>query len=158
MNMKLEVVIVPVSDVDRAKAFYEKLGFRLDMDNVAKEDYRIIQFTPPGSGASIIFGKGITSVQPGSIDGLTLVVYNIDAARSELLSRGVEVSNVFHDADGGLAGGYQEGTNGHVRGPDPQGRSYASYASFSDPDGNGWLLQEIKERLPGRTDTRTAQR
>ena len=158
MKMNLEVVVVPVSDVDRAKAFYEKLGFRLDMDNVAKEDYRIIQFTPPGSGASIIFGKGITSVQPGSIDGLTLVVYDIDAARSELLSHGVEVSDVFHDADGGLAGGYQEGTKARVRGPDPQGRSYASYASFSDPDGNGWLLQEIKERLPGRTDARATQR
>ena len=150
MKMKLEVVVVPVSDVDRAKVFYEKLGFRLDMDNVAKEDYRIIQFTPPGSGASIIFGKGITSAQPGSIDGLTLVVYDIDAARSELLSYGVEVSDVFHDADGGLAGGFHAGTKARVRGPDPQGRSYASYASFSDPDGNGWLLQEIKERLPGR--------
>ena len=150
MKMKLEVVVVPVSDVDRAKVFYEKLGFRLDMDNVAKEDYRIIQFTPPGSGASIIFGKGITSAQPGSIDGLTLVVYDIDAARSELLSHGVEVSDVFHDADGGLAGGFHAGTKARVRGPDPQGRSYASYASFSDPDGNGWLLQEIKERLPGR--------
>jgi hypothetical protein len=120
------------------------------MDNVAKEGYRIIQFTPPGSGASIIFGNGITSVQPGSIDGLTLVVYDIDAARSELLSHGVEVSDVFHDADGGLAGGFHAGTKARVRGPDPQGRSYASYASFSDPDGNGWLLQEIKERLPGR--------
>jgi len=158
MKMNLEVVVVPVSDVDRAKTFYEKLGFRLDMDNVAMEDYRIIQFTPPGSGASIIFGKGITSTQPGSIDGLTLVVYDIDAARSEFLSQGVEVSDVFHDADGGLAGGYQEGTKARVRGPDPLGRSYASYASFSDPDGNGWLLQEIKERLPGRTDARTTQR
>ena len=150
MKMKLEVVLVPVSDVDRAKVFYEKLGFRLDMDNVAKEDYRIIQFTPPGSGASIIFGKGITSIQPGSIDGLTLVVYDIDAARSELLSHGVEVSDVFHDADGGLAGGFHAGTKARVSGPDPQGRSYASYASFSDPDGNVWLLQEITERLPGR--------
>ena len=150
MKMNIEVVVVPVSDVDRAKVFYEKLGFRLDMDNVAKKDYRIIQFTPPGSGASIIFGKGITSTQPGSIDGLTLVVYDIDGARSELLSHGVEVSDVFHDADGGLAGGFHAGTKARVRGPDPQGRSYASYASFSDPDGNGWLLQEIKERLPGR--------
>jgi len=158
MKMNLEVVVVPVSDVDRAKAFYEKLGFRLDMDNVGKEDYRIIQFTPPGSGTSIIFGKGISSAQPGSIDGLTLVVYDIDAARTELLAQGVEVSDVFHDADGGLAGGFHAGTKARVRGPDPQGRSYASYASFSDPDGNGWLLQEIKERLPGRTDARTAQR
>src|SRR5215472_6225837 len=116
MNMKLEVVVVPVSDVDRAKAFYEKLGFRLDMDNVAKEDYRIIQFTPPGSGASIIFGKEITSAQPGSIDGLTLVVDDIDAARSKLLSHGVEVSDVFHDADGGLAGGFHAGAKARVRG------------------------------------------
>jgi catechol 2,3-dioxygenase-like lactoylglutathione lyase family enzyme len=164
MDMKLEVVVVPVSDVDRAKAFYEKLGFRLDMDHVAKEDYRIIQFTPPGSGASIIFGKGITSAQPGSINGLTLVVYDIDAARGELLSHGVEISEafheseVFHDADGGLGGGFHAGTEARVAGPDPQGRSYATYASFNDPDGNGWLLQEIKQRLPGRTDARTAQR
>jgi catechol 2,3-dioxygenase-like lactoylglutathione lyase family enzyme len=158
MKMNIEVVVVPVSDVDRAKSFYEKLGFLLDMDNVAEEDYRIIQFTPPGSGASIIFGEGITSAQPGSIDGLTLVVYDIDAARSELISHGVEVSDVFHDADGGLAGGFHAGTKARVRGPDPQGRSYASYASFSDPDGNSWLLQEIKERLPGRMEAQTVQR
>jgi catechol 2,3-dioxygenase-like lactoylglutathione lyase family enzyme len=158
MDMKLEVVVIPVSDVDRAKRFYEKLGFRLDMDNVANEDYRIIQFTSPGSGASIIFGRGITSALPRSIDGLTLVVYDIDAARGELLSHGIDVSDVFHDADGGLAGGFHAGAEARVPGPDPQGRSYASYASFSDPDGNGWLLQEIKQRLPGRTDARTAQR
>lgn len=163
MNMKLEVVVVPVSDVDRAKAFYEKLAFRLDMDHIANEDYRIIQFTPPGSGASIIFGKGITSAQPGSINGLTLVVYDIDAARGELLSHGVAVSEVFHESKmfheaDGLAGGFHADTEARVAGPDPQGRSYASYASFSDPDGNGWLLQEIKERLPGRTDARTTQR
>ena len=115
MKMNLEVVVVPVSDVDHAKAFYEKLGFRLDMDKVAEEGYRIVQFTPPGSGASIIFGRGITSARPGSIDGLTLVVYDIDAARSELLSHGVEVSDVFHDADGGLAGGFHAGTKARVR-------------------------------------------
>jgi catechol 2,3-dioxygenase-like lactoylglutathione lyase family enzyme len=151
MDMKLEVLVIPVSDVDRAKAFYEKLGFRLDIDYVANENYRIIQFTPPGSAASIIFGKGVTSAQPGSIDRLVLAVYNIDAARGELLSHGVEVSEAFHDADGGLGGGFHAGTEARAPGPDPQRRSYASYASFSDPDGNGWLLQEIKERLPGRT-------
>ncbi len=150
MDMKLEVLIVPVSDVDRAKAFYEKLGFRLDIDYAANEDYRIIQFTPSGSEASIIFGKGVTSAQPGSIDRLVLAVYDIDAVRGELLSHGVEVSEVFHDAGGGLGGGFYAGTEARAPGRDPQGRSYASYASFSDPDGNDWLLQEIKERLPGR--------
>jgi catechol 2,3-dioxygenase-like lactoylglutathione lyase family enzyme len=150
MDMKLEVVVVPVSDVNRAKAFYEKLGFRLDIDFVGNEDYRVIQFTPPGSTASIIFGKGVTSAQPGSIEGLVLAVYDIDAARREFLSRGANVSEVFHDAGGGLGGGFQAGTHGRAPGPDPEGRSYASYASFNDPDGNGWLLQEIKERLPGR--------
>jgi catechol 2,3-dioxygenase-like lactoylglutathione lyase family enzyme len=144
---------LPVSEVDRARAFYEKLGFRLDIDYVANEDYRAIQFTPPGSEASIIFGKGVTSTRPGSIDRLVLAVDDIDAARSELLSRGVEVSEVFHDAGEGLGGGFHAGTE--ARAPDPQGRSYASYASFSDPDGNIWLLQEIKERLPGRTNAKT---
>src|SRR4051812_6538152 len=110
MDMKLEVLVIPVSDVDRAKRFYEKLGFRLDIDYVASADYRIIQFTPPGSEASIIFGKGITSAQPGSSDGLVLAVYDIDAARGELLAQGVEVSEVFHDAGGGLAGGFHAGT------------------------------------------------
>ncbi|HEY7305934.1 MAG TPA: VOC family protein [Bryobacteraceae bacterium] len=148
--MKLEVLVLPVSDVDRAKHFYEKLGFRLDIDYVANEDYRVIQFTPPGSEASIIFGKGITSAQPGSIDRLVLAVYDIDATRGKLLSHGVEVSEVFHDAGGGLGGGFNTGTKGRAPGADPQRRSYASYASFSDPDGNVWLLQEIKERLPGR--------
>jgi catechol 2,3-dioxygenase-like lactoylglutathione lyase family enzyme len=150
MDMKLEVVVVPVSDVDRAKAFYEKLGFRLDIDFVGNEDYRVIQFTPPGSEASLIFGKGVTSAQPGSIDGLVLAVYDIGAARREILSHGVEVSEVFHDAGGGLSGGFHAGTHERAPGADPEGRSYASYASFNDPDGNRWLLQEIKERLPGR--------
>ena len=150
MDMKLEVLVVPVSDVDRAKRFYEKLGFRLDIDYAANADYRVIQFTPPGSEASIIFGKGVTSAQPGSIDRLVLAVYDLDAARGELLSHGVEVSEVFHDAGGGLGGGFHAGTEGRAPGPDPQGRSYASYASFNDPDGNGWLLQEIRTRLPGR--------
>jgi len=150
MDMKLEVVVVPVSDVDRAKDFYERLGFREDIDFAGSDGYRVVQLTPPGSACSIIFGKGITSDRPGSIDRLVLAVYDIDAARDELLSHGVEVSGVFHDAGGGLAGGFHTGTAARAPGPDPQGRSYGSYASFRDPDGNVWLLQEIKERLPGR--------
>ena len=110
----------------------------------------MVQFTPPGSQASIIFGKGVTSARPGSIDGLVLAVYDIDAARGELLSRGVEVSEVFHDAGGGLGGGFHAGTEARAPVRIPERRSYGSYASFRDPDGNGWLLQEIKERLPGR--------
>lgn len=151
MDMKIEVVVLPVSDVDRAKRFYEKLGFRLDIDYVANEDYRGIQLTPPGSEASIIFGKGVTSAQPGSIDRLLLAVYDIDAARQELLSQGIDVSEVFHDAGGGLGDGFYAGTEARAAGPDPQRRSYASYVSSRDPDGNVWLLQEIRERLPGRT-------
>jgi catechol 2,3-dioxygenase-like lactoylglutathione lyase family enzyme len=151
MDMKLEVVVLPVSDVDRAKGFYEKLKFRLDVD-VAKDGYRAMHFTPPGSAASIIFGKGVTSAQPGSIDRLVLAVDDIDAARGELRSRGVEVSEVFHDAGGSLGGGFIAGTEARALGPDPQGRSYASYASFSDPDGNVWLVQEVTTRLPGRID------
>jgi len=150
MNMKLEVVVVPVSDVDRAKRFYEKLGWRLDIDLVANADFRVIQFTPPGSEASIIFGKGVTAARPGSIDRMVLAVDDIEAARSELLSRGAQVSEVFHDAGGGLGGGFIANAAARAPGPDPDRRSYASYASFSDPDGNVWLLQEIKERLPGR--------
>jgi catechol 2,3-dioxygenase-like lactoylglutathione lyase family enzyme len=148
MDMKLEVVVVPVSDVDRAKDFYKRLGFREDID-VGSHSYRVVQLTPPGSACSIIFGKGVTAAQPGSIDRLVLAVYDIAAARDELLSHGVEVS-VFHDAGGGLGGGFYAGTEARASGPDPQRRSYASYVSFSDPDGNVWLLQEIKERLPGR--------
>jgi catechol 2,3-dioxygenase-like lactoylglutathione lyase family enzyme len=151
MDLKLEVVVVPVSDVDKAKQFYETgLACRLDADVSGGDDYRLVQLTPPGSPCSIIFGKGVTSDQPGSIDSLVLAVDDIDAARDELLSRGVEVSDVFHDAGGSLGGGFHPGTEGRATGPDPQGRSYGSYASFSDPDGNGWLLQEITERLPGR--------
>ena len=145
MNMKLEVVIVPVSDVDRAKAFYEKLGFRLDID-VANGNFRGIQFTPPQSEASIIFGKGVTSARPGSAE-LVLAVDDIDAARGDLIARGVDVSEVFHYAGGPFNNAVK---NSRVGGRDPQGRSYFSFASFQDPDGNGWLLQEIKERLPGR--------
>ena len=150
MDMKLELVVLPVSDVERAKRFYEKLGFRLDVDVAPNENYRAVHLTPPGSQASIVFGKGVTSAQPGSIDRLLLAVYDIDAARQELLSKGVDVSEVFHDSGGSLGGGFIAGTEARAAGPDPQRRSYASYASFSDPDGNVWLLQEIKERLPGR--------
>lgn len=154
VDLKLEVVVVPVSDVDKAKHFYETgLACRLDADFAAGDDYRLVQMTPPGSPCSIIFGKGITFAQPGSLDGLLVVVDDIDAARDELRSRGVEVSEVFHDAGGGLAGGFHAGTDARAAGPDPDGRSYGSYAAFSDPDGNGWLLQEIIERLPGRVST-----
>jgi catechol 2,3-dioxygenase-like lactoylglutathione lyase family enzyme len=139
IDMKLEVVTLPVSDVDRAKQFYQSLGWRTDADFVLGEDVRAVQLTPPHSACSISFGKGITTAEPGSTQRLELVVSDIDAAREDLISRGVEVSEVFH-RDGGEV----------VPGPDPQHRSYLSYASFSDPDGNGWLLQEIKTRLPGR--------
>jgi catechol 2,3-dioxygenase-like lactoylglutathione lyase family enzyme len=148
--MKLEVVIVPVSDVGRAKDFYKRLGFREDIDFDSGAGFRVVQLTPPGSACSIIFGKGVTSARPGSIDRLVLAVSDIAAVRAELVSHGVEVSEVFHDAGGGLAGGFYAGTEARAPGPDPQRRSYASYASFRDPDGNVWLLQEIKERLPGR--------
>jgi predicted enzyme related to lactoylglutathione lyase len=150
MDMKLEVLVIPVTDVDRAKSFYEKIGFRLDIDYKANENYRVLQFTPPGSGASIIFGKGVTSAKPGSIDRLLLAVEDIDVARSELISHGAKVSEVFHDASGSLGGGFIADTSARAVGPDPERRSYGSYASFSDPDGSVWLLQEIRERLPGR--------
>jgi len=145
MHMKLEVVIVPVSDVDRAKAFYEKLGFRVDID-VATGDFRGVQFTPPRSEASIIFGKGITSAKPGSAE-LLLAVHDVDTARDDLIARGADVSKVFHYAGGPFNNAVE---NPRVDGRDPEGRSYLSFASFEDPDGNRWLLQEIKERLPGR--------
>ena len=145
MNMKLEVVIVPVSDVDRAKAFYEKAEFRLDAD-IVNENFRGIQFTPPQSEASIIFGKGVTSARPGSAD-LVLAVDNVDAARDDLNARGIKVSEVFNYAGGPFNNAVE---NPRVAGRDPQGRSYFSFASFEDPDGNRWLLQEITTRLPGR--------
>ena len=151
MDMKLEVVILPVSDVDRTKDFYKRLGFREDIDLVGADGFRVVQLTPPGSPCSIIFGKGVTSAPPGSVDRLVLVVHDIEAARDELRSRGIEVG-VFHDAGGGLGGGFIAGTESHAPRPDPQRRSYASYASFSDPDGTVWLLQEITDRLPGRVD------
>ena len=152
MNLKLEVIIIPVSDVDRAKAFYEKLGFRFDGDFVADENLRVLQFTPPQSQASIIFGKGITSAKPGSTGGLVLAVDDIDVARDHLNKRGVKVSEAFHYA--GLPFN-NTGKDARIGGRDPEGRSYFTFASFEDPDGNGWLLQEIKERFPGREWTPT---
>jgi predicted enzyme related to lactoylglutathione lyase len=146
MNFKLEVIIIPVSDVDRAKKFYEKLGWRLDAD-FAKGDFRVVQLTPPNSEASIIFGKGITLARRGSADSLVLAVEDIDAARKDLIARGVKVSEVFHFAGGPFN---HAAKNPRVYGRDPEGRSYNSFASFEDPDRNGWLLQEIKERVPGR--------
>jgi catechol 2,3-dioxygenase-like lactoylglutathione lyase family enzyme len=147
MDMKLEVLVIPVSDVDRAKAFYEKLGFRLDIDYVANDKFRVIQFTPPNSEASIIFGKGITSAKSGLADSLVLAVEDVEAARADLASRGANVSEVFHYVGGPFNNAVE---NPRVAGRDPQGRSYYSFASFEDPDGNGWLLQEITTRLPGR--------
>jgi catechol 2,3-dioxygenase-like lactoylglutathione lyase family enzyme len=145
--MKLEVVVVPVSDVDKAKEFYQGLGWRLDADFVKSEDFRVVQLTPPGSSCSVIFGTGITSAAPGSADGLQLTVDDIDAARAELAGRGAGVSEVFHDAGGVFR---HAGTQGRAAGPAPGHRSYGSFVSFSDPDGNGWFVQEVTTRLPGR--------
>jgi len=146
-EFRLEVVVVPVSDVDRAKDFYGSLGWRLDADLAKDDTYRVVQFTPPGSTCSIIFGNGLTDASPGSFEGLQLTVYDIDKARADLLERGVKVSESFHDVTGVF---HHAGTNGRVDGPAPEHADYGSFASFSDPDGNGWLLQEIKTRLPGR--------
>jgi len=152
VDMKFEVVVIPVSDVDRAKEFYGRLGWRLDADYDNGDDFRVIQFTPPGSGCSVIFGKNVTAAASGSAQGLYLIVSDIEAARDELVAHGVDASEVFHDAGGVYAGTDQPYLFGRLRvsGPDPEHRSYRSFVSFSDPDGNGWLLQEIKERLPGR--------
>jgi catechol 2,3-dioxygenase-like lactoylglutathione lyase family enzyme len=147
VDMRLEVVVVPVSDVDKAKEFYQGLGWRLDADFVKGEDFRVVQLTPPGSPASVIFGTGITSAAPGSADGLQLVVDDIEAARAELTSRGAGVSEVFHDAGGVF---HHAGAGGRAAGPAPEHRSYGSFVSFSDPDGNGWFVQEVTTRLPGR--------
>ncbi len=151
-DMKLEIVVIPVSDAGRAKEFYSKLGWRLDADYDNGADFRVIQFTPPGSGCSIIFGKNVTGAAPGSVQGLYLIVSDIAAARAELLGLGVEVSDVFHDAGGVYAGPDEPYLFGRKRisGLDPDHRSYRSFASFRDPDGNGWLFQEITTRLPGR--------
>jgi len=154
VDTKLEVVVIPVSDVDRAKRFYDGLGWRLDADFASDADFRVIQFTPPGSGCAIIFGKNITAAAPGSAQGLYLIVSDIEAARRDLIARGVEVSDVFHDAAGVYAGKDEPYLFGRLRlaGRDPDHRSYRSFASFKDPDGNGWLFQEVTQRLPGRID------
>ena len=153
--MKFEIVVIPVSDVDRAKEFYTRLGWRLDGDFAHGDDWRAIQFTPPGSGCSVIFGKNVSGAAPGSSEGLYLVVSDIKAARKELRDRGVEVSEVFHGGDNTYAGQDDPYLFGRVRvsGPDPEHRTYRSYASFKDPDGNGWLFQEVTTRLPGRIDS-----
>ena len=147
VDLKLEVVPLPVADVDRAKRFYESLGWRLDADFASGDEWRVVQLTPPGSPCSVSFGKGYTTAVPGSVQGTFLVVDDIEAARTELVGHGVEVSDVFH-FDGNLL--HVTGTKGRVPGPDPKGSSYFSFASFSDPDGNSWLLQEVKTRFPGR--------
>jgi catechol 2,3-dioxygenase-like lactoylglutathione lyase family enzyme len=149
IDLKLEVVVVPVSDVDRAKRFYQSLGWRLDADFAFDNGFRVVQFTPPGSGCSVQFGTKITSASPGSAQGLYLIVSEIEAAREELVARGAEISEVFHAGTPG-AQFQRDGTSGRVRGPAAGDASYFSFATFSDPDGNGWLLQEIKTRLPGR--------
>jgi len=147
VEMKLEVVVLPVADVDRAKRFYANLGWRLDADFANADGLRVVQLTPPGSPCSVIFGKNVTAAAPGSVHDLMLVVSDIETARAHLIAKGVEVSAVFHDAGGVF---HHAGTAARVQGPDPQRRSYCSWASFSDPDGNGWLLQEVTTRLPGR--------
>ncbi|WP_213742742.1 VOC family protein [Bradyrhizobium sp. dw_411] len=152
LDMKLEVIVIPVADVDRAKQFYGSLGWRLDADFGFDDGFRVIQFTPPGSGTSVIFGKNVTAAAPGSARGLYLVVSDIEVARKELLSRGVKVSEPFHGGGDVHFGTDEPHLFGNVRvnGVDPERRSYLSLASFSDPDGNGWMLQEITARLPGR--------
>ncbi|MEU6709388.1 VOC family protein [Streptomyces wuyuanensis] len=147
MDMKLEVVVIPVADVDRAKAFYKQLGWREDADFPTEDGFRVIQMTPPGSLCSVIFGNGVSDAEPGSVQGLLLAVSDVEAARAELVERGVDAGEVFHDAAGVF---HRAGTANRVSGPDPERRSYCSFASFNDPDGNGWILQEITERLPGR--------
>ena len=154
VDLKLEVIVIPVSDVERSKQFYASLGWRLDADFAGPDDYRVIQFTPPGSNASVIFGKNVTPAAPGSAQGLYLIVSDIEAARKELHGRGVAISDVFH-ANGDVHVGRDEpylfGRN-RLSGRHPERATYRSYASFSDPDGNGWLLQEVTARLPGRID------
>ena len=146
VDLKLEVVVIPVADVDRAKRFYESLGWRLDADFANGDDWRLVQMTPPGSPCSVMFGKGFTTAVPGSLQGTFLAVDNLETARAELIGHGVDVSEVFHFEGGRLV----VGTRGRTPGRDPEGRSYLSFASFSDPDGNSWLLQEVTGRLPGR--------
>lgn len=153
-DLKLEVVVIPVSDVDRSKAFYERLGWRLDADFASGDEWRVIQFTPPGSACSVIFGRNVTSASPGSTRGLYLVVSDLDTARNELIERGIAVSEAFHGGGDVHTGADDPYLFGSVRigGVDPKRGSYSSFASFSDPDGNGWFLQEVTTRLPGRIE------
>jgi catechol 2,3-dioxygenase-like lactoylglutathione lyase family enzyme len=155
VDLKLEVVVIPVSDADRTKEFYGKLGWRLDADFRFDNGFRVVQFTPPGSGCSVQFGTNITSAGPGSAQGLYVVVSDIEAARNGLVARGVPVSDVFHAGTPG-AQFQPDGTRGRISGPAPDHATYGSFATFSDPDGNGWLLQEITTRLAGRVDLGTA--
>ena len=150
VDLKLEAVVIPVADVDRAKEFYERLGWRLDADFGFDNGFRVVQFTPPGSGCSVQFGTNITSAAPGSAQGLYLIVSDIEAARDELAARGVEVSEVFHPGEPGAQ--FQADGSGRVSAPAPDHATYSSFATFRDPDGNGWLLQEVTTRLPGRID------
>ncbi|MFB6706049.1 VOC family protein [Streptomyces sp. NPDC056333] len=156
MDLKLELIVLPVSDIDRAKAFYQKAGFRLDVDHTADEGFRAVHFTPPGSECSIVFGEAMTSAAPGTTQSLYLVVTDIEEAHAELTGRGIEVSEIFHDA-GGLFHGHEGGDvthhapgQGRLAGLHPERASYGSFLTFSDPDGNGWVLQEVSQRLPGR--------
>jgi catechol 2,3-dioxygenase-like lactoylglutathione lyase family enzyme len=151
--MRLEVVVLPVSDVDRARDFYQALGWRLDADFHVDDEFRVVQVTPPGSACSIIFGTGVTSAAPGSVRGLQLVVPDIDAARAELAAHGADVSEVFHDATGVF---HHEGTQARVPGPAQDHKTYGSWVSFSDPDGNSWFVQEVTTRLPGRATSALA--
>jgi catechol 2,3-dioxygenase-like lactoylglutathione lyase family enzyme len=153
VDMKLEVVVIPVSDVDRAKLFYTGLGWRLDADVSGKDGFRVVQVTPPGSPCSVIFGSNVTTAAPGSAQGLHLVVSDIEMAHAALASRGAEMSGVFHDAGGVF---HHKGADHRLPGPHPSRSSYGSFASFSDPDGNGWLFQEVTTRLPGRIDAKGA--
>ena len=149
VDMKLEIVVIPVSDVDRAKEFYGgRLGWRLDADYDNGSDYRVVQFTPPGSGCSVIFGKNVTAAAPGSAQGLYLIVSNVESARRDLAARGIDVSEVFHPGTPGAQ--FQVDGSGRISGPAPEHATYGSFATFSDPDGNGWLFQEVTTRLPGR--------
>ena len=159
IDMKFEIVVIPVTDVDRAKRFYGDLGWRLDADYASEDGrYRVIQFTPPGSACSVIFGKNVTAAIPGSAQGMYLIVSDIEAARNELVARGVEISDVFHDAPGVYDGPDEPYLFGRLRvkGLHPEHSSYRSFASFNDPDGNGWLFQEITQRLPGRVEADVA--
>ncbi|NNH63720.1 VOC family protein [Rhizobium laguerreae] len=153
VDMKLEVVVIPVSDVDRAKAFYTGLGWRLDADVSGANGFRVVQVTPPGSPCSVIFGSGVTSAKPGSAQGLHLIVSDIEIAHAALAARGAAMSGVFHDVGGVF---HHQDDEGRLAGPHPTRGSYSSFASFSDPDGNGWLFQEVTARLPGRIDATSA--